>query len=79
VNKNIYDTGEWPKDFNDITMTALKKKKKATKCRTNAHTLKVAVRILRRRTERKFGGVLGEDHIGFRGGKEIGMQLVYSE
>jgi hypothetical protein len=29
---NIYETGEWPKDFTEVTMLALKKKPQATKC-----------------------------------------------
>ena len=28
----IYETGEWPKDFMEVTMIALKKKPQATKC-----------------------------------------------
>ena len=28
----IYETGEWPKDFTEVTMIALKKKPQATKC-----------------------------------------------
>jgi hypothetical protein len=28
----IYENGEWPKDFTEVTMIALKKKTKATKC-----------------------------------------------
>ena len=28
----IYETGEWPKDFTEITKIALKKKPQATKC-----------------------------------------------
>ena len=28
----IYETGEWPKDFTEVTMIALKKKTQATKC-----------------------------------------------
>ena len=35
---NIYETGEWPKDFMEIVMIALKKKPKATKCSDN-HTI----------------------------------------
>jgi len=27
----IYETGEWPKDFTEVTMIALKKKPQATK------------------------------------------------
>jgi len=30
--KNIYETGQWPKDFTEVTMIALKKKPQATKC-----------------------------------------------
>jgi hypothetical protein len=29
---NIYESGEWPKDFTEVTMIALKKKQKARKC-----------------------------------------------
>jgi hypothetical protein len=56
-------------------MIALKKKPKATKCSSHltvslvAHRVKIAVRIPRRRMERKIKNVLGEDHFGFRGGK----------
>jgi len=28
----IYETGEWPQDFAEVTMIALKKKPHATKC-----------------------------------------------
>ena len=28
----IYETGEWPKDFTEVTIIALKKKPQATKC-----------------------------------------------
>ncbi|PNF27481.1 hypothetical protein B7P43_G08244, partial [Cryptotermes secundus] len=49
----IYESGEWPKDFTEVTMIALKKKTKATKCSDHrtisliAHTAK----ILKRRIE----------------------------
>ena len=29
---NIYQNGEWPKNFTEVTMTALKNKPKATNC-----------------------------------------------
>jgi hypothetical protein len=35
-----------------------------------AHTAKIVVRILRRRTERKIAVALGNDQFGFRRGKE---------
>jgi hypothetical protein len=86
---SIYVTGEWPRDFTGVTMTALKKKPKATK-RSDCHTIsiithiaKTVERILRRRIERKTEDVLGEDTFGFRRGKgttdAIGMLRIISE
>ena len=60
----IYETGEWPKDLTEVTMIALKKKTRATKCsdhrtiRLIAHTEKTMAKILRRRIERKIEAVL---------------------
>ena len=54
----IYNTGEWPQDFTEVKMIALKKKTKATKCsdyRTIsliAHTAKIIAKILRRSGDR---------------------------
>ena len=81
----IYETGEWPKDFTEVTMIALKKKPQATKGSDHrtisliAHTAKIVAKILRRRIEKKIEDVLGEDQFGFRRGKELGMQLGCSE
>ena len=79
----IYETGEWPKDFTEVTMIALQKKPQATKCSDHrtvnliAHTAK----ILRRRIEKKIEDVLG-DQFGFRRGKgtrdAIGMLRIIS-
>jgi hypothetical protein len=72
---NIYENGEWPKDFAEVTMIALKKKPQATKCSDHCtislivNTAKIVAKILRRRTENKIEDVLGEDHFGFRRGK----------
>ena len=81
----IYETGEWPKDFTEVTMIALKKKTRAIKCSEHrtvsliAHTAK----ILRRRIERKIEDVLGEEQFGFRRGKgtrdAIGMMRIIAE
>ena len=81
----IYETGEWPKDFTEVTMIVLKKKPQATKCSDHrtisliAHTAKQ----LRRRIEKKIEDVLGQDHFGFRRGKgtrdAIGMLRIISE
>jgi len=60
----IYETGEWPKDFTEVTMIALKKKIRATKCSDHrtisliSHTAKIIATILRRRIERKIEDVL---------------------
>jgi len=85
----IYETGEWPKDFTEVTIIALQKKPQATKCSDHrtisliAHTAKIVAKILRRRTEKKIEGVLGEDQFGFRRGTgsrdAIGMLRIISE
>jgi hypothetical protein len=68
----IYETGEWPKDFKEVTMIALNKKPQATKCSDHhtisliAPTATIVAKILRRRTEKKTEDVLGEDQFGFR-------------
>jgi hypothetical protein len=68
----IYETGEWPKDFTEVTMIALKKKPQTTKCSDHrtisliARTAKIVAKILRRRIEKKIEVVLGEDQFGFR-------------
>ena len=65
------ETGEWPQDFAEVTMIALKKKTKATKC-SDYRTMGLiahAAKILRRRIEKKIEDVLGEDQFGFRRGK----------
>jgi hypothetical protein len=71
----IYETGEWPKNFTEDSMIALKKKPQATKCSDHRtislipHTAKIVAKMLRRRTEKKPEDVLGEDQFGFRRGK----------
>jgi hypothetical protein len=86
---SMYETGEWPRDFIEVTMIALKKKPKATKCSDHrtvsiiAHAAKIVVKIFRRRMERKTEDALGEDQFGFRRGKgtkeAIGMLRIISE
>jgi len=77
----IYETGEWPKDFTEVTMIILKWKPQATKCSNHrtisliAHTAKIIAQILRRRIEKKIEDVCGEDQFGFRRGKGTWMQL----
>jgi len=84
----MYETGEWPQDFTEFTMIALKKKPQATKCSEHrtisliAHTAKTVAKILRR-IQMKIEDVLGEDQFGFRRGKgtgdTIGMLRIISE
>jgi len=85
----IYETGEWPKDFTEVTMIALKKKPQATKWSDHgtisliAHRAKIVAKILRRRIEKKIEDVLGKDEFGFRRGKgtrnAIGMLRIIPE
>ena len=89
LSNTMYNNGEWPQDFTEVAMNALKKKTKATKCsdyRTIsliAHTAKIIAKILRIRIEKKVEDVLGEDQFGFRRGKgtkyAIGMMRIIAE
>ena len=89
VYNTIYETGEWPKDFTEVTMIALKKKTQDLKCSDHrtisliAHKSKIIAKILRRRIERKIENVLGEDQFGFRRGNgtrdAIGMLRIIAE
>jgi hypothetical protein len=85
---SIYVTGEWPRDFIEVTMIALKKKPKATNrndhCTISiiAHAAKIILRLLRL-LQRKTEDALGEDKFGFRRGKgtrdAIGMLRIITE
>jgi hypothetical protein len=80
-------TGEWPRDFTEVTIIALKDKSKATicsdHCKISRDTAKMVARILRRWIERKSKDVFGEDQFGFRRGKgtrdATGMLRIISE
>jgi len=86
---NSYETGEWPKNFTEVTMIALKKKPHAKKCSDHrtisliAHTAKRVAKILRSRIEKKIEDVLGEDQFEFRRGEGTrnanGMLRIISE
>jgi hypothetical protein len=86
---NIYVSGEWPKDFTEVTMVALKEKPKARKCTDHrtisllAHVAKVVASVIRRRSEKEIEYLLGEDQFGFRKGKgtrdAIGMLRIILE
>jgi hypothetical protein len=54
----IYETGEWPKSFTEVTMVTLKKKPQAIKCSDQgtisliAHTAKIVAKILRKKKKK---------------------------
>ena len=86
---NIYGTGEWPKDFSDVTVIALKELPRATKC-SDRHTIswitrtvKIVARILGMSFERQIEEVLEGNQSGFKRGKgasdTIGMLRIISE
>ena len=77
----IYETGEWPKDFTEVTMIALKKKTQATKCsdyRTVsliAHTAKIIAKYLEEGLKGKLRMYLEKLSLDLEEEKELGMQL----
>jgi hypothetical protein len=77
----IYETGEWLKDFTEVTMIALKKKPQATKCSNHctisiiAHAAKIVAKILRRRIEKKLRMYSELINLDLEEEKELGMQL----
>ena len=68
-------SGDWPKDFLDVTMISLLKKNYANKCsghrtiRLISYTGKIVARILSKRLESKLEKIIEEDQFGFRKGK----------
>ena len=76
----IYETGEWPKDFKEVTMIVFKKKPQATKSSDHrtisriAHRAKMVARILTgvRGKLRMYSEKISLD---LKEEKEIGMQL----
>ena len=88
VNK-IYISGDWPKDFLDVTMIKLLKKNQAKKCSDHrtinliSHTGKAVAYILSKRLESKIEEVIGEDQFRLWKGKgtrdAIGLMRIISE
>jgi hypothetical protein len=88
-NIRVYETGEWPKNFSEVTVIALKKKPRATKC-SDRHTITLITNtaimvasLLGLSFERKIEEALGKNQSGFRRGKgasdTIGMLRIISE
>jgi len=77
----IYEIAEWPKDFMEVTMIALKKKPQATKCNDHrtisliTHTAKIVTKILRRWIEKKLRKYLEKISLDLEEEKELEMQL----
>ena len=85
VNK-IYISGDWPKDFLDVTSPKKNQAKKCSDHRTVSlisHTRNIVARILSKRLESKIEEVIEEDQFGFRKGKGtrdvIGLMRIISE
>jgi hypothetical protein len=74
---NLYETGEGPKHFNDVTIIVLMKKLTATKCRDYRAISLIAhaARTLRTRTKRKMEDVIEEDGLHLEEDKELRLQL----
>jgi hypothetical protein len=72
---NIHETGELPKDYDEVKIIAINKKPKTTKCShyyTNsliACAAKIVARMFRGGFEGKIEEVLEEDQFGFRRGE----------
>ena len=70
----MYEKGEWPKDFTRIVMIPIEKKTNAVECgdyRTIsliAHASKIMLKILTKRIEAKAKDYIGRNQFGFRTG-----------
>jgi hypothetical protein len=79
---DIYESGEWPKDFTEVTVVTLKKKPKARKYtdhRTSsliAHAVKVVASV-EEDLRRKLRMYLGKINLDLEKEKELEMQLEF--
>jgi hypothetical protein len=76
---SIYETGEWPKDFVEVTMIALKKRLKATECSDHRTYCKDSSEGTSRRSKGKLRMYLQKISWDLEEEKELGMQLCCSE
>ena len=78
---SIYETGEWPEDYMDVTMIALKKKPQATKCSDHCtfslitHAAKMVAKYLEEGLKRKLRMYSEKISLDLEEEKELGMQL----
>jgi len=75
---NIYETGEWPAHFIEVTVIALQKNPKAAKwsnhgtvaVRVITHESKIIVRVFTsRRVEKEIEDIIGDDQFEFESGR----------
>ena len=77
----IYETGEWSKDFREVTMVALKKKPQATKCSEHrtisliARTAKIVTKYLEGGLKRKLRMYSEKNSSDLEEEKELGLQM----
>jgi hypothetical protein len=78
---SMYVTGEWPRDFIEVTMTALKKKPKATKCSDHhtisliTHAVKIVAGYLEEGLKERLRMRLEKISLDLEEEKELEMQL----
>jgi hypothetical protein len=75
---NIYETGEWPTDFIEVTVIALQKNPKTAKwsnhgtvaVRLFTHESKIVMRVfIIRRVEKEIEDLIGDDQFEFKRGR----------
>jgi hypothetical protein len=78
---NVYEAGEWPRDFIEVTIIALKKKPNATKCIDHstvsliAHTAKIIEGYLEEEFKGKSRAYFEKMSLNLEIEKELGVQL----
>jgi hypothetical protein len=79
LTNSIYETGEWPMNVANLQRLPWRRSQKLQNSAIITNTAKVIERIHRWRIARKIEDELGEDQIGFRRRKEIGMLRLIPE
>ena len=77
----ISESGQWPKDFTEVTMIALKKKTQNTKCSDHrtisfiSHTAQIIAKIIRKGLKGKLRMYLEKISLDLEEEKELGMRM----